>query len=420
MGTAVPGSCHLKLWVVVSLAIFTAALNSSVADSGTPSATSSLDADEERCPTLMAIARRFNPAMALPIRDVWPVEVRYAWHDGADLVAQADGDKGEPTTVVKAADLDRTDWSRLPHRTADGRALRYYIDAPGDDRESDVPGRSRWRQRFAEITKSGSASVSPADSAYKPTQYVHAYWWNRKAGVLAIQYWFYYPYNEWVNHHEGDWEHIQILLKGPSRIEPGANFVPVDYHYFFHEFWMSTKDVQRVASATPEGDHPVVYVGGRGDWLGYGGEMSGGSYPQPARYPGAAFRVSWLGPEEDTSQPERFLAASDFQLILLPEPSRLDATKSPELSWLRLPFYVGQQRVFHNPPGFSGISGRPPLQPAARADWSAPPRRAKWQGKPLPGAATVSLPGGWKTGAKTGLTSTAGEDPRAAAKRAAL
>ncbi|HEY0712045.1 MAG TPA: hypothetical protein VGF45_05190 [Polyangia bacterium] len=395
MGLRSLGSCHLKLWVVLSLAIFSAALNTSVADSGTPSATSALDEDEERCPTLMAIARKFNPAMALPIRDVWPVEVRYAWHDGSDLVAQAEGD-ATPTTAVKSADLDRVDWSRLPHKTADGRALRYYIDAPGDDRPSDDPRRSRWRKRFAEITKATDASVSPAHSAYKPTQYVHAFWWNRKEGLLAIQYWFYYPFNEWVNHHEGDWEHIQIVLNGPSRIEPGANFVPVDYHYFFHEFQMSTKDVKRVASANPEGDHPVVYVGGRGDWFGYGGELSGGSYPQPGRYAGSAFSVSWLSPEEDTSQTERFLAASDFQLILLPEPSRLDAKKSPELSWLRLPFYAGQRSVYVNPPGFGGVSGRPPLQPAARADWGKPSRRAKWQGQPLPGVATTaSLPGGW-------------------------
>ncbi|HEY0710055.1 MAG TPA: hypothetical protein VGG33_24805 [Polyangia bacterium] len=389
------------------MAIFSAAWNVPVADSGAALSTSALDADEERCPTLMAIARLFNPAMALPIREIWPVEVRYAWHDGGDLVAQADGDAGPPKTVVKAADLDKVDWSGLPHETADGRALRYYIDAPGDDRAGDQPGRSRWRQRFAEIAQSGAASASPAHSAYRPTQYVHAFWWNRQEGLLAIQYWFYYPYNEWVNNHEGDWEHIQIVLKGPSRIEPGAKFVPVDYHYFFHGSWMATKDVKRVASETPGGDHPVVYVGGRGNWLGYGGEMSGGSYPQPARYQGSAFNVPWLSPDEDTSRPARFLAASDFQLILMPEPSRLDARKSPELSWLRLPFYVGQKSVHRNPPGFDRWSGRPPLQPAARKDWLTPPRRPKWQGQPTAGLATIGLPNAW--------TCAAGVDPRTCA-----
>lgn len=393
-----PGSCVLRIWVVASIAAISAAWNVSVADSGLSRATSPLSAEEEQSPALLAIARKFNPAMALPIRDVWPVDVSYAWHDGGDLVAQIEGSGAEPVTVVKAADLGRVDWSRLPHRTPDGRALRYYIDAPGDDRISADDGRSLWRKRFAAIAQAGGEDASPADSAYPPTQYVHAFWWNRQQGLLAIQYWFYYPFNEWVNHHEGDWEHIQIILKGPSQLDANAAFAPVEHHFFFHEFWTATKDVQRVAGRQAGDDHPVVYVGGRGSFLGYGGELSGGSYPQPARYRGSAFSARWLSPDEDTSRPVRYLAAADFKLIVLPEPERLDAQGSPALSWLRLPFYVGQRTVYRNPPGFGAVSGRPPLQPAARADWLAPPHQPRWMGTPEFGTATArlqGLPGSW-------------------------
>ena len=75
---------------------------------------SPLDADEERHPAALDSARRFNPAMALPIPDVWPVEVRYAWGDGADLIARV-GDR--ESVAVPAGQLDRADWSRLPHET---------------------------------------------------------------------------------------------------------------------------------------------------------------------------------------------------------------------------------------------------------------------------------------------------------------
>src|SRR5690242_18460271 len=47
-----------------------------------------LTPDEEELPVLRAMAHRFNPAMAFPTRDIWPVEVRYSWHDGSPLIAR--------------------------------------------------------------------------------------------------------------------------------------------------------------------------------------------------------------------------------------------------------------------------------------------------------------------------------------------
>src|SRR6185295_6588662 len=94
--------------------------------------------------------------------------------------------------------------------------------------------------------------------------------------------------------------------------------------------------------------------------------------------------------DEDTSSPARFVAASEFRLIVMPEPTRLDARRSPELSWLRLPFYIGQRDVFHNPPGLGGVCGRPPLQPAARIEWMNPAPLATWPGQVAPGSASAA------------------------------
>jgi hypothetical protein len=389
---------YLRHPVFVSLALLSSAAHVSTADSGPPpllllsAQPEPLSAAEERDPALLQIAARFNPAMALPIRDVWPVEVRYAWHDGADLVGRIESKRGpaQEFVAVKGRDLDRTDWSRLPHHDARGEAIRYYLDAPGDDRPGSA-GVSRWRQRFREIAQPWGDATRPAESPYPPTQYVHAYWWNRAAGQLALQYWFYYPFNEWVNHHEGDWEHIEVIVQGPSRLDADAQFRTAGHHYFFHDFWtVPRKDlVRRFSGVDPQDDHPLVYVGGSARLLGWDGIMSGGSYPAPARYKASAFRVKWLSPDEDTSRPQRFIAGRDFRLILMPEPTRLDAHRSPELSWLRLPFYVGQRSVFLNMPGSEGTCGRPPLQPAARVEWRGRPPYSLWSGEIGPGIGRV-------------------------------
>jgi hypothetical protein len=101
---------------------------------------------------------------------------------------------------------------------------------------------------------------------------------------------------------------------------------------------------------------------------------------------GVGLRFDWLSPDEDTTRPARYIAAPAFRLILLPEPIRLDAAQAPELSWLKLPFYVGQRAGFRNPPGTEGWCGRPPLQPAARAEWRGPPPQARWSGRIEAGA----------------------------------
>jgi hypothetical protein len=382
--------------LLTGLVVLTAAYHSTTPAQPAPTsrfvdlaAPAPLDAEEAACPDAQALARRFNPAMAFPIPDIWPVEVRYAWHDGADLVAQVDGaPRSQAYVAVPGSSLDRVDWSDLPRHTPDGRSIRYYVDAPGDDRPTGKDGLSGWRQRWRQIVQPRGLDAPPAASAYPPTQYAHLYWWNRERGLLAISYWFYYPFNEWVNRHEGDWERIQVILHGPPRLAPGSVFRPVGHQFFFHDRFSEPEQLVRLAGpdprTDPREDHPLVYVGGKGRFLAWSGVFSGGSYPLPARYTEAGSWLGPLGPDEEISAPARFIAAHEFRVILLPEPDRLDARRTPELSWLRLPFYAGQPSVHTNPPGYRVLGqDRPPLQPAARATWLAPPREYRWSGQLL-------------------------------------
>ena len=334
----------------------------------TPHAVERLSAAEERDPAVAEIARRFNPAMALPDADgPWPVPVGYTWGGGADLQERAvdrDGNVVRTGVARASAELDRSPWDALPAHDANGNRIEYWIDGPGDDRMQD--GLSDWRRSWR------------ATAAKAPTQYAHAFWLNRARGELVIQYWFFYPFNEWINHHEGDWEHVNVVLKGPAQLGHASDYRAVGYEYYFHGYRLDTERPVRAA-----GDHPMVFVGGHGHALWWSGSASGGSYPWPASYPGAGGGFGPFAVADDTRRPARVLAAERFDVVMLPEPERLDARAHPELSWLRLPFFAGQPRISRNPPlvdRFGG--GKPPRQPARRSDWNAIGARPLWSGTP--------------------------------------
>jgi hypothetical protein len=349
-----------------------------------------LDAREETSAAAQALARRYNPAMALPEADgLTPVAVSYAWSGGSDLMGRAvaaDGHVVRDEVVRKGIDLDRVPWDTLPARDAAGNKMQYWIDAPGDDRlEGGVSG---WRRHWREA----QASRAPAAT---PTQYAHLFWLDRAAGLLVIQYWFYYPYNEWINHHEGDWEHINVVLqgscgqaKGRCRVDGPGDFVPVDHEFYFHRHRLDA--AHPVRSAADGGTHAIVFVGGHSRLAWWTGDQSGGSYPLPAQYPGAGFGAGPFQVGDDTRAPARLVPASAFTVVLLPEPERLDARRHPELSWLKLPFFAGQPRMHRNPPFIDRFGGgKPPEQPGRRRAWNAIATSTLWTGEPIQDAKPV-------------------------------
>ena len=275
----------------------------------------------------------------------WPVAVRYSWGGGADLQARTvdgDGKVLRAGTALANAELDHRAWDELPVRDANGNRIEYWIDGPGDNRVSH--GLSDWRRRWH----------AAADRT--PTQYAHVFWLNRARGELVIQYWFFYPFNEWLNHHEGDWEHVNVVrVRSFARRARARLRLPraSDTSYYFHGRRLETDRPMQVA------DHPVVFVGGRAracSW--WSGEQSGGSYPWPASYPGGGGGIGPLAVGDDTRGPVRIMPADSFDVVMLPEPSRLDARARPELSWLRLPFFAGQPSVFGNPPLVESVRRR--------------------------------------------------------------
>ena len=123
-----------------------------------------------------------------------------------------------------------------------GRGLwGYHLDFPGNALQ---PGCDylHWQQHLgAERT---------------PTTYAHVVGDPAHPGKLALQYWFFYVFNDWNNLHEGDWEMIQLVFAA-STVAEALRQSPVEVGYSQHEgaeraVWDDPK-LERV------GTHPVVH-----------------------------------------------------------------------------------------------------------------------------------------------------------------
>ena len=87
----------------------------------------------------------------------------------------------------------------------------------------------------------------------------------RDNGWIVLQYWIFYPFNNWrsgffgANDHEADWEMISIYLYE----RPDRDVAPAWVAYASHEFhgddlrraWDDLEELER------EGEHPIVYAG---------------------------------------------------------------------------------------------------------------------------------------------------------------
>lgn len=86
----------------------------------------------------------------------------------------------------------------------------------------------------------------------------------RQNGWTALQYWFFYPFNNWrsgffgANDHEADWEMIYIYLSEAEGGEPRPEWVAYASHDYsgddLRRHW-DDPEVEKV------GEHPVIYSG---------------------------------------------------------------------------------------------------------------------------------------------------------------
>ena len=238
----------------------------------------------------------------------------------------------------------------------------------------DFPGRNprEWWETYAGIR-------SGPDGAAWETPTVIAHPSLEAEGRVVIQYWYFYPFNDYLGNHEGDWEHVNVV------IAPSGDSVE-EVHYFFHNRSVRLPS-GHYAPEIVDGTHPVVYVGGRANAILNGpmrrltGDRNSGShgnYPYAGEWEAAA----GLGFTESVSKADaestRVLDHGDFNVVLTPEPSRIDYRKNPEVLrewlWLLLPARWG----FPSAPSIGSamrmadVGNHAPFGPAFNSGWNRP------------------------------------------------
>lgn len=160
-------------------------------------------------------------------------------------------------------------------------------------------------------------------------------------GMLVLQYWFFWVFNDWNDRHEGDWEMIQLLFESDS---PAAALAsgPVSVAFAQHEGsetadWNDPKILR-------DGDHVVVYPG----------QGSHAAYFTQAQWFGKSAAAGFGC--DDTLAQGRLL-----------EPEAVVVTDDPRFDWLAFSGRWGEKAPSFN----NGPTG-----PAMKTQWARP---VTWQ-----------------------------------------
>ena len=148
----------------------------------------------------------------------------------------------EPTVALRGP-WNRTDLVKIgPEATDLDNRYEYHLDFPGDPLDAGCDY-ELWARRLTKSTQ--------------PTVYAHVATDPGYPGKLALQYWFFYPFNDFNNTHEGDWEMTQLVFDAADATE-ALTKDPVKVGYSSHEgaegaAWGDEK------LEIVDGTHPVVY-----------------------------------------------------------------------------------------------------------------------------------------------------------------
>jgi len=178
----------------------------------------------------------------------------------------------------------------------------------------------------------------------KPTIYAHVTTDSEHPGKLAVQYWFYYTFNDFTNKHESDWEMAQVDFNATTPTQALKNG-PYEFDLAQHaggERGAWTDDPK----LTKDGTHPVEYIA----------TGSHAGYFQRQLYLGKGGGAIF-GCEDTRKATERV----SLQTVLLPD---TPVASGSAFAWLNFPGRWGQKHA--------GINNGP-LGPAGdREAWTHP------------------------------------------------
>jgi hypothetical protein len=297
---------------------------------------------------LEALVKRFAPTLVLPNNDHASVNARkyYLQPTNAQLFADT-----LRIDLIRVAPYGYQDSLNIPLQNLSADSLVALTEAIVGYRADpnvlavgyfDFPGRMpcEWWEAY------GRMRTGPDSARWgKPTVYAHPFL--DFDGRVVIQYWSLYPFNDFIGNHEGDWERINVVLS-----QDRSRITRVDY--YFHARSVSLPFGEYEPEIVDD-THPVVYSGGRMynvlDYpirlfgCGERNEGSHGTFP----YPGEWEAAGGLGAPESVTKPAKdsinVVTYDRFDVVLTPEPSRLDYQRHPEVlkdwAWLLIPARFG-------------------------------------------------------------------------------
>ena len=218
---------------------------------------------------------RIHNALGQELADDFYPNLTSSWRDHLNSIYQSN--------INNSINLSENKFAFLP------AALRYvgrppglangtyfvlaYFDYPGNKET----GNNSWYDYYYGRT---DPPHSQAGTNFGNTAYVHIF--DRDDGKVVIQYYYFYPFNDWQNNHEGDWPRVNVIVN--SRNPDDAEIEEIDYT--FHGKGLTYDSIggrtfnPRTHFAPAEGGtHPVVYVGAGS----HGGYPTGGNYPSAGR-----------------------------------------------------------------------------------------------------------------------------------------
>ncbi len=173
---------------------------------GAPAAAASYD-DEQ------ALAERFAPIVRIVEQD------EECGHGEPFVPTDIDRLLGQDTVALRGP-WNASDLVEIGPVAKDlvGR-FEYHLDFPGDPLNAGCTY-EHWSRRLG--------------ATEDPVVYAHVVTEPERPGMVALQYWFFYPFNDFNNTHEGDWEMVQLNFEATDAAS-ALGATPVQVGYSAHE-----------------------------------------------------------------------------------------------------------------------------------------------------------------------------------------
>ena len=228
---------HLLACRVVALAAVLSAMLSVGVTAGPASAAGGAQIGSAADDAEQALAEKFAPVVRLVHQDVECGPGEPFEPSDVELVL------GDASVALRGAWAEDDLIQAGPTAEDLGEGLfGYHLDYPGNPLEAGCD-----YEEWARVVAAGTSA----------TTYAHVATEVGRDDRLAVQYWFFYPFNDYTNKHEGDWEMIQLVFAAGDAAQ-AIDQTPLEIGYSQHEgLEVSAWDDPKLEIV--DGTHPVVH-----------------------------------------------------------------------------------------------------------------------------------------------------------------